>query len=193
MAKETSSEVVGEIFQLRWAIWKARNLFVFNSKSPSPEEVIDQAKRANADYLKAIYDGLSSGTFPLPTNVRDVRWEPPPPSYVKFNVDGAFKPSCSLAAFGIIARDCVAIETWALRIACVTAMEQGFSDVIFETDCKNLVRYVSNPESECPWQIETIIGDIRKWAIFTTSRVNLKILASSLEDKVLGFPIIGGH
>lgn len=150
LAKETSSEMVGEIFQLCWAIWKACNLFVSSSKPPNPEVVIDQAKKANTDYFQAVYNGVSAGASSLLTNNRDVRWVPPPPSYVKFNVDGAFKSSRSLAAFGIIARDsggsvllwccgramvssAIAIEAWALRIACVMAMEQGYSDVILET------------------------------------------------------------
>lgn len=88
-----------------------------------------------------------------------------------------------MAAFGIIARDsggsallwrcgramvssAIAIEAWALRIACVMAMEQGYSDVIFETDCQNLFRYVSNSKTECPWEIEAIVNDIRKWASY---------------------------
>lgn len=37
LAKETSKEDIGAIFQLCWSIWKARNNFVFNKKLPNPD------------------------------------------------------------------------------------------------------------------------------------------------------------
>lgn len=78
LVKETSSEMVGEIFQLCWAIWKARNLFVFSSKPPNPEAVIDQAKKASNDYLQAVYNEVSAGVSSVAVNNRDVRWIPSP-------------------------------------------------------------------------------------------------------------------
>lgn len=99
LAKETTDEDVGAIFQLCWEIWKARNNFVFNGKFPKPEEVIEQARRTNSDYLQAVFVGSVHG---VPTPVRESRWKSPPPGVVKLNIDGAFKSSRSLAAFGIL-------------------------------------------------------------------------------------------
>lgn len=102
LAKETSKEDLGAIFQLCWSIWKARNNFVFNGKYPIPEEVIDQGAKANTDYLNAVLcrvRKVSNGT------VQMGRWTLPPPSVFKVNCDGALKSSSSLAAFGVIVRD----------------------------------------------------------------------------------------
>lgn len=179
LAKETSREVLGEILQLCWAIWKARNNYVFNSQPLNPEEVIDQASRANKDYLLAVCTKHNNSAPPRQVEV--MKWEPPPSSFIKINTDGAFTSSRSLAAFGIIARDsggsaqwwrsgkvlvdsALSIEAWALRIACSAAVEDNLECVIFESDCKNLVSYVVNDQAECPWAISAIVEDIKSWA-----------------------------
>ncbi|KAI8536539.1 hypothetical protein RHMOL_Rhmol10G0265200 [Rhododendron molle] len=130
----------------------------------NPARVIEQAGLANVDYLQAVWKGLEEG---LPRPSRVVRWLPPPSSVIKINCDGAFKSSRSLAAFGIIARDsggsartwrcgrtmvssALSIEAWALRIACVMAVQENFQIVILESDCKNLVSCISDSTSKCP-------------------------------------------
>lgn len=164
LSKETSKEVVGDIFQICWAIWKARNNFVFNSRKPVPEEVIEQARKASMDYLQVVCHQRERG---LSRPSRLERWSPPPPSAIKFNCDGAFKSSRSLAAFGIIARDCggsahvwrcgrttvssaLSIEAWALRIACKVAIEENYQNVVFESDCKTLISCLTDGKSQCP-------------------------------------------
>lgn len=52
LAKEPSREMVGENFQLCWAIWKARNDCMFNGNKPNPEETISRASKANCDFLQ---------------------------------------------------------------------------------------------------------------------------------------------
>lgn len=112
---------------------------------------------------------------------KDTRWVPPPPSVTKFNSDGAFNSSRSLAAFGVIARDsggaahcwragrstagsAIFIEAWALRIACATALEMNFAEVIFESDCLELVKAVTDGKGACPWEVNTMVEDINEWA-----------------------------
>lgn len=56
------------------------------------------------------------------------------------------------------------IEAWALRIACGLAVEQNFPEVIFESDYKNLITYATDSKAQCPWEIATIVADIKKWA-----------------------------
>ncbi|XP_058222364.1 uncharacterized protein LOC131332256 [Rhododendron vialii] len=131
-----------------WAIWKARNDCIFNGVMPQPERTIDQAKRANFDYLQASFEDVKErATNPN----RIVKWSPPPPSFIKFNCDGAFSSSRSLAIFGCLARDCggrmqffrsgrivassaLVTEAWALRIACGMAVDMGISKAIFESN-----------------------------------------------------------
>lgn len=178
LAKETSREDLGEIFQLCWAIWKARNNWIFNNKTPNPEEVIEQAARANSDYLAAMFVNVANSN---PLAVVHHKWEPPPIACVKINSDGAFHSSRSWAAFGVIARDnggsaqwwhfgkirvssALAIEAWALRIACAMAHEKEIVRAIFETDCKNLIDYVNGDILNCPWEILSVVEDIHSWA-----------------------------
>ncbi|XP_058208190.1 uncharacterized protein LOC131321203 [Rhododendron vialii] len=102
LSKESEREDVGLIFQICWAIWKDRNRCVFNDKNPRPEVVIEQARGANVDYLQTVCDKMQMDST---IRSRVERWSLPPPSVLKINCDGVFKSSCSLAAFGIIARD----------------------------------------------------------------------------------------
>lgn len=89
LAKETTVEVVGLIFQVCWAIWKARNDCIFNGVMPKPERTIDQAKRANSDYLQASFEGVKERT----TNPnRVVKWSPPPPLLLNSIVMALFRP-----------------------------------------------------------------------------------------------------
>lgn len=178
LAKETRREDLGEILQICWAIWKARNRFVFENCPLKPEEVIEHALKANKDYLFAVCSG-SNNTFPR--QVGALKWVPPASSCVKINLDGAFNSSRGLAAFGVIARDSgglaqwwnygkvlvtspLAIEAWALRIACVMAEERNIDRAIFESDCKHLVDLLVDSKLECPWEIATIVDDIKAWA-----------------------------
>ncbi|XP_058183909.1 uncharacterized protein LOC131301564 [Rhododendron vialii] len=92
LAKESSREIVGAIFDICWAIWKARNSFVFNGRKLNPTKVIEQAGSANVDYLQTIWKGLEEG-LPRPSRV------------------------VSLAAFDILARDSGGL---ALAWQCVT-------------------------------------------------------------------------
>lgn len=178
LAKETTPEVVGAIFQLCWAIWKARNNCIFNGNLPNPEDTILKASLANKDYLQAVFSDTKEVSA-RPS--RESRWSPPPPSVIKFNSDGAYSSSRSAAAFGIIARDssgsaqlwrfgrvvassAIFIEAWALRIACGVAMESNFGEVICESDCKLLIDYLNSSSAICPWEIYAIVEDIKAWA-----------------------------
>ncbi|KAI8548734.1 hypothetical protein RHMOL_Rhmol07G0296400 [Rhododendron molle] len=86
---------------------------------------------------------------------------------LKFNCDGAYTSSCSKAAFGHIAKDsgglaqfwqvgrvsvssAISTEAWALRIACIAAMEKGHAKVVFEFRgiqkwCLNRIACISLP------------------------------------------------
>ncbi|XP_058198449.1 uncharacterized protein LOC131313970 [Rhododendron vialii] len=97
LAKETLPEEAAAIFQIFWAIWKARNSFVFSGKLPNPVDIIEKARMANCDYLSALF---KKPVEKIPKPARDVIWSPPHPSIIKFNCDGAFNSSRSLAAFG---------------------------------------------------------------------------------------------
>lgn len=93
LAKESPMEEVATIFQICWAIWKARNAFVFEGKPLKLQETIDSAFGASSDYLRALF--MVPKVNPVKAN-RDKRWVPPPSSVIKFNCDGAYNFSRSL-------------------------------------------------------------------------------------------------
>lgn len=56
------------------------------------------------------------------------------------------------------------IEAWALRIACVVAKERNLSEVLFESDCKELINCINNSPEQCPWENAAVVEDIKTWA-----------------------------
>ncbi|KAG5537109.1 hypothetical protein RHGRI_024523 [Rhododendron griersonianum] len=177
LAKEATPEIVGAIFQICWAIWKARNECNFQGKLPNPITTIQKAEMANGDYLQAAY---MVGKIVVPIQRDNSSWSPPPPGVLKINVDGAFSSSRGVAAFGVIARDssgiaqfwrcgkvkvssACAIEAWALRIACNSVIDADYSQVIFESDSQVVMQSVQG-RTNCPWEIYTVVEDIKTWA-----------------------------
>ncbi|XP_058208153.1 uncharacterized protein LOC131321162 [Rhododendron vialii] len=175
----TAPKICHFMWKICWTIWKARNSFVFSGKYPNPSDVIEKAKAACRDYLAALFK--CPNIINPPKASRASHWSAPPPDVVKFNSDGAFKSFRSLAAFGVIARDCggsalvwrmgkivahsaIVIEAWALRIACSTAVEMDYNEVIFESNCQALINCFKDGKPPCPWEIRTIVDDIRSWA-----------------------------
>lgn len=58
----------------------------------------------------------------------------------------------------------VSIEAWVLRIACSTAMEMNYPEVIFESDCQELIKYINYSNRPCAWEICSVVEDIKAWA-----------------------------
>lgn len=52
----------------------------------------------------------------------------------------------------------------ALRIGCTTTLEMGVDEVFFESDCLELVKGVTDTKFACPWEICTMVEDIKEWA-----------------------------
>lgn len=98
LAKETSPERVGLIFQVCWAIWKTRNDCIFNGNIPRPENTIVMARTANSDYLLAVFkDSAECGRYIKME--RETKWCPPQEGVPKFNCDEAYQSSHSKTAF----------------------------------------------------------------------------------------------
>lgn len=78
----------------------------------------------------------------------------------------SFPISSSMGAFGVIARDSGgSVHVWhvgrvsassASIIACSTAMEMDYSEVIFESDCLVLMNCFKDTVSPCPREISRI-------------------------------------
>lgn len=104
----------------------------------------------------------------------------PPTSFIKFNCDGAYSSSRSIAAFGFLAKDsgglsqfcrsgkvrapsALFIEAWTLHIAWGIAVDLGIKDAVFESDCRMVIDCLRNGNYQCPWEIAAMVEDMKCW------------------------------
>ena len=116
------------------------------------------------------------------TNSSVLKWSPPPEGMVAINVDAAiFATSCRMG-MGIVIRDhngkCLAVcseqrrevvmpelaEALAIRRAVILAKDEGFSNIIVNSDCLSVVQRV-NSNLEDRSLCGPIIRDIKMMAI----------------------------
>lgn len=86
-----------------WSIWHARNLFLFERKKVDPlismakaEAVLDSYRRIKASNLLHLDNRLI---------MKQQQWNPPPPGWLKINVDAATNTEKMLAGLGAFVRD----------------------------------------------------------------------------------------
>jgi ribonuclease HI len=105
---------------------------------------------------------------------------------LKINVDGAFHPDSHTGGIGVIVRDgegfCVAafhrsithgmsathVEAEACRAGLLIAIQQGWDDVILETDCATMAAALAKPDDDLS-EIGRIIGDCKDYMLAFTS------------------------
>ncbi|KAH7862647.1 hypothetical protein Vadar_007571 [Vaccinium darrowii] len=163
------------VIQICWAIWLARNNFLFNGNKINVHATVSRAFVGCSDFLDAIY---SQGHPPIShsgegCNVH--KWQLPQMGRWKFNCDGAFCPKSKIAAFSIVVRDSVGrlistnygrikvssalvAEAWAIRVACAMVKSWGISAII-ESDAKRAIQLCLNREGDRCKDIQTIIDD----------------------------------
>ncbi|KAH7857525.1 hypothetical protein Vadar_013640 [Vaccinium darrowii] len=163
------------VIQICWAIWLARNDFLFNGNKINAHATVSRAFVGCSDFLDAIY---LQGHPPIShsgegCNVQ--KWQLPQMGRWKFNCDGAFCPKSKTAAFSIVVRDSVgrlistnygrikvssalAAEAWAIRVACAMVKSWGISAII-ESDAKRAIQLCLNREGDSCKDIQTIIDD----------------------------------
>lgn len=97
-----------------------------------------------------------SSLIPGPLEDSNVpKWQHPPTKFWKFNCDVAFHLSDKRAAFGIMVpysngsvvevnygrikvSSALAVETWAIRVACSMAKAEVWKEFILESDCQQM-------------------------------------------------------
>ncbi|KAF7814503.1 reverse transcriptase [Senna tora] len=161
---------------LCWYIWKGRCLFVFQRKSLDPIATKSLAESAWAEFLSRRKDKCSPPALGLPGDDQ-LYWQPPAPSFVKVNTDGAFSVGDGKAGIGVVFRNvsggvldgCAALvdansafmsEALAVRKALEMAVSLGFCNLMVESDCLNLIRSLNGDTSCGLWDCSAILDDI---------------------------------
>ncbi|GMI70524.1 hypothetical protein HRI_000721700 [Hibiscus trionum] len=160
MFNTNGSHKAQEIIITLYAIWHARNKFVFEGFETRVEEVITYIRSYCLD-LMTLKMRLLSVRNPLP-----VRWSPPSPEMVKVNVDACFHEASKLACVGLLIRDsegyvlgskCAKIEftssSFAAEALAVVhglhfAFEMGFRRVTVESDSLTTVKKLQAKEED---------------------------------------------
>lgn len=140
-----------------WSIWKERNLAVFEKKRPDPVATIKRANLLIDDYF-SFWKGQSrvppsQGLQPMASKV----WRPPPKGMLKLNSDASFNSTRLIANAGIIIQNekgevCMGLtkvflatsplvaEALSMRESMIFAKSLGIKNIIFESDCQELVK-----------------------------------------------------
>ncbi|RYR51273.1 hypothetical protein Ahy_A06g026297 [Arachis hypogaea] len=89
---------------LAWEVWKARNQAVHQRSKPSPLLVINNTKQMEIEFADFVGEPAINSIHGRRT-VRRITWRPPPPGWIKCNVDAAFLEVFSGGATAAVFRD----------------------------------------------------------------------------------------
>ncbi|RYR23091.1 hypothetical protein Ahy_B03g068364 [Arachis hypogaea] len=159
---------------LVWEVWKARNQAVHHRSKPSPLLVIQNAKQMEIDFADVVEEPAISSNHDRRTD-RRVTWRPPPPGWIKCNVDAAFREVYSAGATAAVFRDHagslltasnhriaasspLAAEAFAVREALIMAKNFQLDRIIFESDSLILIQALKSKASIA--EIQVILDDI---------------------------------
>ncbi|KAF5451602.1 hypothetical protein F2P56_026695 [Juglans regia] len=93
-------EMLTTFFVICWALWYRRNQFLYEKVVHPCSTVINNALSMQSAYKQVqVLDGVSKQVNTV------LSWSPPPPGFLKLNVDGAIFPDHHKAGIGIILRD----------------------------------------------------------------------------------------
>ncbi|MBA0763087.1 hypothetical protein Gotri_012603 [Gossypium trilobum] len=143
-------------FTLLWNCWNSRNIFIFNGKEDDARGVWERAKNLSQDFR--IHNLVYMPVIPA-ASIRKT-WIKPPKGFIKINFVAAL--SNTMMGFGVIARDedgfaiggsggykdCSLQAEWAEMVAfkesVKVAIRLKMSNILFESDCANLVNKINN-------------------------------------------------
>jgi ribonuclease HI len=162
MLNHSSKECMQNIITITYSMWLARNKKAFQNYDTPVTMVVDRALNTLQDYQKHLSPNLLTSTSirsPIASN--NTRWNPPPRSSLKINVDAHLLDDghCGL---GLVLRrdDGLAVgaatrlvkgsgnvdlaETLGLNEAIQIIHDQHLRNVIIEMDAQRVVRAVNN-------------------------------------------------
>lgn len=159
---------------LMWNIWKARNELVFNNNHTAVGSCIHKALE---DFKSFDLHHALNFCSEIQVNQNIIaHWEPPPPTFVKINVDATYNN-----AKGAVAA--VAVDSFGYHLGCgsfcfdtfsaavADAKAYGFgvhlakrlqlSRIIVEGDASEVPKAVTGNTNEIPWSIRSMVLSIR--------------------------------
>lgn len=149
--------VISSLCCALWAIWKERNLVVFEKTQPNPTATVAMANILHIDYF-SFWKSTNQGSDPCNMDLgANCIWRPPPMGMLKLNSDSCFNQSRNTAHAGIIIRDekgevytgltkffpassPLLTEALSLREAMIFAESLGIQRLIVESDCLELIK-----------------------------------------------------
>ncbi|CAL1353594.1 unnamed protein product [Linum trigynum] len=166
-----------------WSLWKNRNEGTFNGlhKTLSPPSLMQATKiKAELWYKawKAPTDMLGRPQGPTARTRVEIGWLPPPPGWIKMNVDGASNGEQGRAGAGGVLRDanklwiggfvsslgsCAAgmAEVWAIYHGLKMAWAGGHRVIILESDSQTAIHLMNN-RSDPLHPYATLLSAIRR-------------------------------
>ena len=174
MRKGAKSEI-DYVASIWWATWHARNKLLFEGKKPNPRETVAKAKA-----IVVAYQSMQFKEQDSPRSIKEKeaqRWNPPPSSKLKINVDAAVHAESQMAGLGAVIRnsqgqvvvaavksinfqgDVSIAEAKAVQWGMEVASKASFTNVIVETDCSMVADLANNKVSnktEIWWTIAEI-------------------------------------
>ncbi|KAJ1390975.1 Ribonuclease H-like superfamily [Sesbania bispinosa] len=161
---------------LVWSIWKTRNDFHFNNKTPDPMFTITRTMLFLNHFHGITEQGSSRGNNTW-RNYASFAWRPPQTAAVKFNCDASFNKISKAGTAAVVARDHEGIilavssekffapnslvaEALAVRAGCILASSCGWPQSYIESD--NQVTIEGIGSGKVNWEIHHIIEDIKR-------------------------------
>ncbi|KAK9943809.1 hypothetical protein M0R45_009405 [Rubus argutus] len=157
-----------------WVIWTERNNIIWKNSFFNPSHMASWAFKSLENYQKYHPAIRKNSQRPLS------HWETPPSGRLKINVDGSFICEGEHGGIGVIIRDangqCIAslsrslthvssaiqAEVEACRAGLFIAINQGWDNIILESDCASIVTALSSVGDDFS-QIGRIVGDCKEF------------------------------
>ena len=152
MIESFDEDKIALVVTIAWALWCNRNETRHGAVRKSPEAIVQWVNQFLLEY------SVATELAPAVREVVNVTWSPPPPTFVKVNVDGATTKRKNFAGVGSVIRDelgrvvatmCrkistplgpLEVEAKAFEAGLQLARDMGFQDIILEGDSLILVR-----------------------------------------------------
>lgn len=159
-----------------WSIWKGRNQAYFDSKNPSPIEVLNKTVLLQQDYYSHWLSQSRRSESQVQSSQFSKNWRPPTKGVTKINTDARFVKGKNKAWAGIILRNekgeiltgltkvmhassPLMAEALSFREAMSFAESMGLERITVENDCLELIQACRDEISR--GEISNIVKDIK--------------------------------